>query len=302
MAARAMNFGWVVSLADRQGDTVRLPVVPLGEFVYKGKVLTITEEEANTIAAETMRLFDTVDQHAISGASSWGKVTPWRPPVIREHVPEGRSWGRVVEVESDKGVWATVEFTESTWQEIERNEVQWFSPKLVPGYVDQWGNVYKRVILEVSLTTNPKLKHIGRVQDFIQLSEGLIMEEEETQGGAAEGTVETNEDEGSGDLETRLATLEELVAKLIEKMDAKPAPAEMKDGEDVTALSDNLNELKTSIVALSDKIDSIRGQGRAPLTKERGNAGPDPSPKNREAELIKQGYTGSDLAAKLLWG
>jgi hypothetical protein len=286
------SLGWNLKLSDSSGQRVRLPVLPVGSFVYNGNLIDIRLEDVATIRAETLRLFDTIDSKVIGGATSW------RPPIIREHEPDGSNDGRVVDFQSDEfGLWAVVEFNDATWGEIKRNEVQWFSPKVVSGYVDQWGNTYEKVILEVSLTSNPKLKHIGRVQDYIQLSEGLIMENEETQ---LEAPAEASED-----LAARVAALEEVVAILAEKLaaldlaDEEEAPAPAPEEE--VALADSADEgLKALILALSDKVDAIgKSRGVRFKTVVKGNAGPSPAPKNLEAELRAQGLKGGDLAAKL---
>lgn len=284
----SLKFGWVVSLAERSGNAVHLPILPIGEFVYKGRQVEVDQEDAAAIAAETLRLFETIDRASVPGA------TPWRPPIIREHIPNGSSWGRVVDVWADDfALWAAVEFSAATLEEIDREEVQWFSPKLVPDYVDQWGNVYDRVVLEVSLTSNPKLKHLGRVQDYIQLSEGLLMEEEEK--------VESEAPAEAGDLGNRIAALEEVVAVLVEKMNAMEAPAEMAEEEPPKGeeLSDPFARVEKHLLELSEKLSALEKKPVRFMTAERGNQGPVPTTRNREEELRKQGLKGSDLVARL---
>lgn len=101
-------------------------------------------------------------------------VTPYYPPVLKEHIPNGWRGGDVLKAKITRkdnlhGVFLLIRWIDNVWSDIEKLNTQHISIGTVSNYTDAKGRRYNTLINELSLTENPRLKDIGRIQDYINL-------------------------------------------------------------------------------------------------------------------------------------
>ena len=283
------------------GKRTKVRLLPAGRMVYRGQEIEFTEDDLKMIASETRRLI--ANCKAYAGGD--GERKPWTPPVIREHESNGTRDGDVLSVDVQSGeLFATCDWKDSTWEAILAEEVEYVSVRIEGPYTDMAGETYERVVWEVSLTTHPVRKDIGRIQDTLTLalSDGRNIPVEPGTEAIMEELV--NELVARLDsLESRLTAMEEAsMADAPEDAPTEEAPAEASDTpEEDVALSEvagRLERIERAIVKLSE--------GRPGLpTRESGNGGPIPAPAPRtiaekQAAAKAKGLSGVEALAAAL--
>jgi len=215
-----LNPVWQLSEPGTDGKSwVRL--FRAGKLFYAGEPMEVTEGELDLIAADTNRLIANCEKYASEAGDD---RTAWKPPIMAEHESEGgKTFGRITRVKRNGAeLFGLVQWKGATWEQVLSEDVEFISPHIVGGYQDSKGETYARVLWEASLTTHPKLKDIGRVQDTlsIRLSDNT--------------TITLNEQEEK--------QMEELVNELMARFDALEAKIDalgtveaMDDDEDVEA-------------------------------------------------------------------
>lgn len=100
--------------------------------------------------------------------------TPWSFPVMRDHVAIGRREGDVIDARYARhgaleGLWALIRWTPGAWREIKGRKIQHVSLGVEPSWRDETGVTYGPILWEVSITTHPRAKGIGTIQDTLAL-------------------------------------------------------------------------------------------------------------------------------------
>lgn len=110
-------------------------------------------------------------------------LTPYRPPILREHQFEGWRGGDLLEArlagspaEGNHGVYLRACWLPAIWDQIQQGSTAHVSIGTLSTYVDSKGRDYSPVIQELSITETPRLKSLGTIQDYasLQLSEALV--------------------------------------------------------------------------------------------------------------------------------
>lgn len=276
------NFLFKIAFRDAQGaeDTMtsKVRLLPVGPMVYQGRKLDFTLADLQEIASETNRLIDNCKGYAAVPDGAPPR-TPWTPPVIREHVPNGDTDGRVGSFEVIAGeLFGVTNWREDTWAAILSERIEFVSVKVVGPYTDFKGVTYKRIVWEVSLTGQPVRKDIGRIQDTMTLAdvpqnEDLKMTEEQIK-------------EIMDALAALQATQAEIVARLakLEGGDTKEPDAEAAAAlaEETKAKTEEIAKLSESVAAIflaqqSQAAAIVALSEKAPrMTNEPGNGGARP--------------------------
>lgn len=283
------------------GRRSKVRLVPVGPFHYRGEEMELSADDLREIASETRRLIYNCQKYADEGQ------TPWTPPVIREHRPDGTRDGDVVDVElvDDRELFGSIQWRESTWEQILSDEVEFVSVHIRPDYTDMAGELYSWIVWEVSLTTHPVRKDIGRIQDTISLSFG-------------ERAFDVDLAEGDKAMEELLRELLGAVQALGDRMSAieaamAPSEVEMMEEEEQAMAEDAKEEVAMSELAevigklverveKSEKAVVALAESRGLLTAEPGNAGAEPEPApatvaDWQTKLRKEGITGGRAIA-----
>lgn len=157
----------VWTLADGENESwVRL--FRAGPLVYEGEPMDVDADELELIASETNRLIANCERYA---AEAGDDRTPWKPPIMAEHKSEGgKTYGRLAELKVRRDeLFGRAQWKAATWEQVLAEDVEFVSPHVVGAYQDAKGEKYQRVLWETSLTTHPKLKDIGRIQDTMSI-------------------------------------------------------------------------------------------------------------------------------------
>jgi len=103
-------------------------------------------------------------------------MTPYHPPVLREHQMAGWRGGDLLEArlagsreDSTYGVYLLVDWLEGVWGNIQSGETAHVSIGTLSTYLDSHGREYSPMIQELSITETPRLKNIGAIQDTVSL-------------------------------------------------------------------------------------------------------------------------------------
>ena len=288
------------------GRRSKVRLVPVGPFHYRGEEMELSADDLREIASETRRLIYNCQQYAEDGQ------TPWTPPVIREHRPDGTRDGDVVDVElvDDRELFGAIQWRESTWEQILSDEVEFVSVHIRPDYTDMAGESYTWIVWEVSLTTHPVRKDIGRIQDTISLSFGeRAFDVDLAEGDTMEellkellGAVQALGDRMSA-IEAAMAPAEmEEASESVEMMEDEEAKmAEDKEEVAMSELAEVIGKL-VERVEKSEKAVVALAESRGLLTKEPGNTGAEPeatpvTAADWQAKLRKDGITGGRAIA-----
>lgn len=198
----------------------------VGDYVYQGEAVPLTEQDLIEIASETRRWIK--DNKQLAPIDS---VTSYYPPLLKEHQRSGERYGSVVDFEvrgeGDKAeLWGKIRPLQEIYWGIEDGRFLYVSLRIVWGYTSAEGVLYAAIVEEVSLTGTPFFKNIGCLRDFfgISCSDGLaeelqllftdpkgdsmaMTETERQQLVTARAKAEAAESKNK-ELETRLAALE----------------------------------------------------------------------------------------------
>lgn len=177
-------------------------VLPLGVIVRPdGRPLTITPE----IAAELVANGNAALAHFKEVSPP--DRTPYTFPVLRVHTDEGTRAGGIEEYRAqDDGVYALICWTPRAAELVDGEQIQHVSAGIADSYRDSEGNVYGPLIEEVSITGQPVVTRMGRVQDTLhaRLSRAKTL--------AAGGTMTV--EEMAAAIKTLLEKLESLEARM----------------------------------------------------------------------------------------
>lgn len=222
---------------------------------------TISTAQARSIVDETKRAL--AYWQSITPAGS----TPYTPPVLREHVREGKRFGSILDVKlsglaEKRGIYLLIDWAESTFEDIEERESQHVSIGITPSYRDGTGEVFSSIIDELSLTEHPRLRGIGSIQDTLSLRLSDVILPQEEKNMSDEEILALAEQ-----LLAKVEALAETVAAIRVELDAIKKPAEeeaveasdedkKEEDEDLEASDEQSEEEKEDEIAarLADKI------------------------------------------------
>lgn len=150
-----------------------LPVGPLVRLDESGENYEhcfIDDAYAESVVRETKRAMKHFDATAPKGGS------PYRLPITAEHLkPEelGHRRGdlldaRFADIDGRRGVWLLNRWTDAQWASIEAGEAQYVSIH-VGDMVTSDGMTFGVMVRELSVTSKPRFKTIGRIQDTLSL-------------------------------------------------------------------------------------------------------------------------------------
>lgn len=215
-------------------------------------VQTITQEYAERLVYFTNQAISNWSNDAPEGLS---KILP---PVLSEHKRDGKRFGDILHSElmgdgAKYGVYLTVDWLDSTWEDIQNDETQHVSIGTSGKYKDYKGRDYPVIINEVSITGDPRLKNIGKIQDTLSLrlvdvipkttGEDMSQEEMLALFDAMLKRVEALE-----------ASNAELKAMLEEKAKDEDPASEDAPKEDAALSEDELKDEEEIVAMLSDSL------------------------------------------------
>jgi|AKVG01.1.fsa_nt_gi phage host-nuclease inhibitor protein Gam len=217
---------WQLAEPDERPKESWVRLFRAGSLVYEGEPIEIDRAELELISTETNRLIANIEKYA---AEAGDDRSAWKPPIMSEHKSEGgKTYGSIqrTKVANDE-LYGLVLWKADTWEQVLAEEVEFISPHVVGGYQDSKGEKYARVLWETSLTTHPKLKDIGRVQDTLSIR-------------LNDKTITLNEQEGE--------QMEELAKEIMARFDALEAKVDaalgtveaMDDDEEVEAMDEEI--------------------------------------------------------------
>lgn len=226
-----MNASWVL-------------VLPIGKtiVIWDGEAeryapRRISERYAQALASETRRAL--ADWRRDAEAAG---LTPFYPPVLSEHVWEGKRFGDVQDVKVAgvgplRGLYLFVQWGAGAWADIQKDLTQHVSIGTLPSYVDAKGRTYAPIVQELSITGAPRLKDIGVIKDHIglRLSDALNTRSKKM-------TLE----EAVAKIEELMTKVAELETKMVEKAD------EEMEGEGDMLADGEVTEEEAD--AMADKI------------------------------------------------
>lgn len=164
LVARKSGQSWVYALP------VGEPIVFWDDEKMDYVQTNITQPWAEDLVTNTNR--------AISdwAAETPAGMTPYHPPILREHQLEGWRGGDILETrlagsqaEKNYGVYLLVDWLPGVWEQIQAGETAHVSIGTLARYVDSKGRDYSPMINELSITETPRLKNIGAIQDTVSL-------------------------------------------------------------------------------------------------------------------------------------
>ena len=158
--AEDMIYGQAILLDELPragGDGLReLPIALVGNWIYKGKPFSLTEDDLKTIVGNFSKRKNgeiNIDYDHASEEPEVGRGGP---------IP---SAGRVVRLRSDRVLHGGVEFTERAEQLIEKKEYRYFSPAIYRNYPDkQTGKDQGMTLHTVALTNTPFLEELPAIR------------------------------------------------------------------------------------------------------------------------------------------
>lgn len=167
-------------------------------------------------------------------------VSPFLPPVLREHQNQGWRGGsihgaKVAGSGAKYGIYLDVEWLPSVAADVRSNHTSFVSIGTLATYTDYQGREFSPVINELSITEDPRLKNIGKIQDTmsLRLSEALNygerkMTEEQIkqlmdQLASISGRLDA--------IEARQAQIEEKMSEDMDLADGEPKDQALADGE-----------------------------------------------------------------------
>jgi len=266
-------------------------------------VRTITQDYAS-------RLVEYTNQAILN----WKMDTPeglsvTYPPVLSEHKTDGKRFGAILLAElmgigDTYGVYLDIDWIDSVWDQISNDETQHVSIGTLADYTDYKSRNYPVIISEVSITGNPRLKNIGKIQDTLSLrlvdaiskTKGVRMSQEEM---LALLDAMLKRVEG---LEASKAEQDAKLAELMAMMDAE-APADEAPVDEDAEMSEDvlLEDEEDKIVAqLADKM--IKRAEKVAIEKLKGmrlgefpaSQAPKKVSKDRLANAKSRGLSGMD--------
>jgi len=150
-----------------------MPVGPLVRWDDETKQYEhyfIDDEFAQAVVRETKRAMKHFEATAPEGGS------PYQLPITAEHLkPEelGHRRGnlldvRFADIDGKRGIWLLNRWTDAQWASIEAGEAQYVSIH-IGDLVTSDGMTFGVMVRELSVTSRPRFKTIGRIQDTLSL-------------------------------------------------------------------------------------------------------------------------------------
>lgn len=152
------------AIADQESWVFSLPI---GVPVFTGESMrTFTEKQAGEYVRNTNEALEYFRASASGSAYSF--------PVKVNHKTSGTRFGDVREAKvggigSKRGVYLRVRWNPDTWAEIRASRYQHVSVGVDPSFTLQNGKKLGPLIVELSLTEEPRITSIGTIQDTIGL-------------------------------------------------------------------------------------------------------------------------------------
>lgn len=227
---------------DPASRTSWVAVLPAGPLTYRQEERMIEEHHLRAVASETRRALY-LWQKRVEGTD----LTPYRPPVLREHKFEGDRYGeiadaKVADLDGSPSLWLLIEWSPSTWEKILAHDITRTSVRIVPEYEDDAGETFSPIVRELSITGSPVIKSTGAIQDHLQvrLSDTLITLD------LADYTPEDTAkmEEMLQQIASALAGLQESINTLLERD---------MDDEEVEAMDDDMEAMDDDMEAAEDK-------------------------------------------------
>lgn len=228
----------------------------------------VTTEQARQLVAETLRALEFWRGLASPGSK------PYTPPVLREHVREGRRFGSILDIKLSgllerRGVWLFVDWLDATAADIKAYKSQYVSIGTVQSYRDGSGQVFGPIVDELSLTEHPRLRGIGAIQDTLNMRLSDAMEAEMTKE-EIEALMAERITPLMDQITAQQATIDELKAALAEKEPEVELTDEEKkpEAEVEVELTDEEKPDEAMETRLADRITE---QVTAKLVEQLGN-------------------------------
>lgn len=143
--------------------------LPIGQRVYDGKRMRDLDEAlATAVVANTNAAIASFDAIA-----TFSNSRPFRFSIVRDHDMRGPAFGTLEEakfanVDGKVGVWLRCSWTTEARADIEANRVKHVSIH-VDEFVNQLGERFAPVAVELSLTSYPRIQSLGHIQETIGL-------------------------------------------------------------------------------------------------------------------------------------
>lgn len=298
-----MDFGPAERGKNMEQNVSWVFAMPLGEFTMEdnnGEVIQIYLSEAliGQIAHYTNLALAVFVKKAPENS------TPYRFPVLIEHEEDGRIYGEILETklteaEGKNGLWVKVAWHKETFKEIEDDKIKFVSVGVSSNYLDEYGNRYPVILTELSLTTFPRMKCIGAIQDTLrlELSERKQMMKKEEM---AEGSQPEENKAEEVTVEEEVTETEEVVEEPSDKME------ELKElKEAVMKIADRLEFLAEMLEEMNKPKEEMK---LSDSPKKKLNFSESTTPSNikpaSQSDIIKhykeQGLSGPELVTKAL--
>lgn len=289
--------------------------LPIGVPVWTGERMRLfTEKQAGEYVRNTNEALEYFRASASGSAYSF--------PVKVNHKTAGKRYGDVLEAKvggdgAKRGVYLRVRWKADTWKQIHASEYQHVSVGVDPSLTLQNGKKLGPLIVELSLTEEPRITSIGTIQDtiglrlsrarFAQDGEGKMEEVLNALSGLAEATASNSD---------MLAQILALVTPVAEAVDAGAAPAEFdasttgddkkKEEEDEKVALSRLATAMTTLAAQQTKTQQAVERFSRMNLGERGRQGfsapttGKPSREQRKSQLQSAGLSKEMVARTLV--
>lgn len=230
--------------------------LPIGVPVWTGKSMRqFTEKQAGEYVRNTNDALEYFRASASGSAYSF--------PVRIDHRSDGKRHGDVLEAKvagegAKRGVYLRVRWKPDTWEQISAEKYQHVSVGVDPSFVLQNGKKLGPLIVELSLTDEPRITSIGTIQDTIglRLSRARFAQGE----GKMEEILKALEAliTATGSNSEMLAQILALVTPVAEAVDAGAPPVEVEasNGTD----KDEEEKEKVALSRLAASITTLAAQ------------------------------------------
>jgi len=259
--------------------------------------LDVTPEVAQGITMETNRLID--DLEAI--ASEAGRSVIY-PPILCEHTPDGRRYGDKLrahysDAPGHEGMWEHMLWKDDVWEQIQKGNVQYVSVGIVSHYHANHGEDYGPVADETSITSSPRFRNIGSIQDALKIrfSDGahiteIDMTKEELKALLVELLAELGfKPQPQEEPEEVEASEEE---EEVEASEEEPEEVKMSDvAEAILELADHRTETNKALKGIAAQLDAIsKAEGNRNILafSETGGPGDLTPPEDKDAAARKR--------------
>lgn len=245
--------------------------LPPGPLVLQdGTSTVVTDSQLTDLARETRRYL-----LATAARAHRAGVTPYRLPVLSEHQRTGKRLGslldaKIADRQGKRGLWLLVSWTAAAWTSIEHEEIVHVSVGTEPTYTDETGTTYGPLVWELSITTHPRVKTLGSIQDTLRLR---LSDKDKKMSPEEIAEIMAAQMQAIESLTARIAALEEAQATAQEMEAAEAAEDDKEEEEEIKAADDDKDKMALALAdALAPFAASLKAQGEAlkALTRTRG--------------------------------